>query len=386
MESAALNLQALVVCSDDKIIRALRRVLSDLEIAAEFCSDADSAVSKLTRRRFESVIVDCAEPDIAAKVFASVRSALCNKRSIAVAMIDRQKAVRTAFELGAHFVLYKPISAERARNSFRAARALMKCERRRNARVPVEIPVALTGGRGTPQRKAISCDLGVGGMSLKLSRRALTDGALHVKFELPGAECSIECAAEIAWDGGGAQAGIRFVNLPAAQRDHLKAWLGRHAPAMEPDDPPAPCKLTDLSPGACYVEMPSPFPVNTRVSLNIRLVKFESQAQGVVRVMHPEIGMGVEFTRTTEQQRSQLAQFIHNLKTSNAPPQLVVEPEGMNDSEPTEAETQAWVESEDPLLQLFQKSNDLTADSFLNVLRSQRNSIALKAQAAAASV
>ena len=213
MESAALNLQALVVCSDDKIIRALRRVLSDLEIAAEFCSDADSAVSKLTRRRFESVIVDCAEPDIAAKVFASVRSALCNKRSIAVAMIDRQKAVRTAFELGAHFVLYKPISAERARNSFRAARALMKCERRRNARVPVEIPVALTGGRGTPQRKAISCDLGVGGMSLKLSRRALTDGALHVKFELPGAECSIECAAEIAWDGGGAQAGIRFVNL-----------------------------------------------------------------------------------------------------------------------------------------------------------------------------
>lgn len=386
MESAALNLQALVVCSDDKIIRALRRVLSDLEIAAEFCSDADSAVSKLTRRRFESVIVDCAEPDIAAKVFASVRSALCNKRSIAVAMIDRQKAVRTAFELGAHFVLYKPISAERARNSFRAARALMKCERRRNARVPVEIPVALTGGRGTPQRKAISCDLGVGGMSLKLSRRALTDGALHVKFELPGAECSIECAAEIAWDGGGSQAGVRFVNLSAAQRDHLKSWLGRHAPAMEPDDPPAPCKLTDLSPGACYVEMPSPFPVNTRVSLNIRLVKFESQAQGVVRVMHPEIGMGVEFTRTTEQQRSQMAQFIHNLKTSNAPPQLVVEPEGMNDSEPTEAETQAWVESEDPLLQLFQKSNDLTADSFLNVLRSQRNSIALKAQAAAASV
>ena len=386
MESAALNLQALVVCSDDKIIRALRRVLSDLEIAAEFCSDADSAVSKLTRRRFESVIVDCAEPDIAAKVFASVRSALCNKRSIAVAMIDRQKAVRTAFELGAHFVLYKPISAERARNSFRAARALMKCERRRNARVPVEIPVALTGGRGTPQRKAISCDLGVGGMSLKLSRRALTDGALHVKFELPGAECSIECAAEIAWDGGGSQAGVRFVNLTAAQRDHLKSWLGRHAPAMEPDDPPAPCKLTDLSPGACYVEMPSPFPVNTRVSLNIRLVKFESQAQGVVRVMHPEIGMGVEFTRTTEQQRSQMAQFIHNLKTSNAPPQLVVEPEGMNDSEPTEAETQAWVESEDPLLQLFQKSNDLTADSFLNVLRSQRNSIALKAQAAAASV
>ena len=386
MESSAGNLQALVVCSDDKIIRALRRVLSDLEIAVEFCSDADSAVRKLTRRRFESVIVDCAEPDTAAKVFASVRSALCNKRSIAVALIDRQKAVRTAFELGAHFVLYKPISAERAQNSFRAARALMKCERRRNARVPVEIPVALTGDRGTPQRKAISCDLGLGGMALKLSRRALSAGALHVKFELPGAEFSIECAAEIAWDGGGSQAGIRFVNLSTAQRDHLKSWLGRHAPAMEPDDPPAPCKLTDLSLGACYVEMPTPFPVSTRVSLSIRLAKFESQAQGVVRVMHPEVGMGVEFTRTTEQQGSQLEKFIHNLKTSKEQPQLVVEPEGMNDSEPTESEMQAWAESEDPLLQLFQKSTDLTAASFLNVLRSQRESTTLKARAAAASV
>lgn len=379
-----MNLQALVVCSDDKIIRALRRVLSDLEIAAEFCNDADSAVRKLTRRRFESVIVDCAEPDTAAKVFASVRSALCNKRSIAVALIDRQKAVRTAFELGAHFVLYKPISAERAQNSFRAARALMKCERRRNARVPVEIPVALTAGHGTPQRKAVSCDLGLGGMSLKVSRRALTSGTLHVKFELPGAECSIECAAEIAWDGGGAQAGVRFVNLSAAQRDHLKAWLGRHAPAMEPDDPPAPCKLTDLSSGACYVEMPSPFPVNSRISLTIRLPKFESQAQGVVRVMHPEVGMGIEFTQSTDQQRSQLEKFVHNLKTSTAHPQLVVEPEGMNDSEPTESEMQAWAESEDPLLQLFHRSTDLTAQSFLNQLHSQRESTALKARAAAA--
>ena len=138
-----MSLQALVLCSDDKIIRVLRRVLSDLEIAVEFCSDADSVVRKLTRRRFEAVVVDCNDEDMAAQVLASVRSAPCNKRSIAVAMIDGQKAVRSAFALGAHFVLYKPISAERARTSFRAARALMKCERRRNTRVAVQIPVAL---------------------------------------------------------------------------------------------------------------------------------------------------------------------------------------------------------------------------------------------------
>src|SRR5271169_6941985 len=141
-----MSLQALVLCSDEKTTKVLRRVLSDLEIGVELCTDADSAVRKLTRGRFEAVVVDCNDEDMAARVLKSVRSAPCNKRSVAVAMIDGQKAVRSAFALGAHFVLYKPISAERARTSFRAARALMKCERRRNIRVTVQIPVAMVRG------------------------------------------------------------------------------------------------------------------------------------------------------------------------------------------------------------------------------------------------
>jgi DNA-binding NtrC family response regulator len=142
-----MSLQALLLCSDDKIVKVLRRVLSDLEIDVEISVDADSAVRKLTRRRFEAVVVDCNDEDLAAAVLSSVRSAPCNKRSIAVAMIDGQKAVRSAFALGAHFVLYKPISAERARTSFRAARALMKCERRRNTRVAIQIPATEKGAQ-----------------------------------------------------------------------------------------------------------------------------------------------------------------------------------------------------------------------------------------------
>ena len=122
-------------------MRVLRRVLSDLEISVEQCTTADSAVRRLTRQRFEAVIVDCSDEGVAANVLKSVRSAPCNKHAVAVAIIDGQKAVRSAFALGAHFALYKPISPERARTSFRAARALMKCERRRNARVAIEIPV-----------------------------------------------------------------------------------------------------------------------------------------------------------------------------------------------------------------------------------------------------
>jgi CheY-like chemotaxis protein len=378
-----MSLQALVLCSDDKIIRVLRRVLSDLEIGVELCTDADSAVRKLTRRRFEAVVVDCNDEDMAAQVLKSVRSAPCNKRSIAVAMIDGQKAVRSAFALGAHFVLYKPISAERARTSFRAARALMKCERRRNTRVRVQIPVALVSEDGAGQRKAVTSDISQGGMSVKLARRNKKSRPMRIKFALPGTDDSIECAAEVAWEGGGAQSGLRFVNLSPEQRDHLRSWLARHSPEMEPDDPPVPCKLTDLSSGGCYLEMPAPLPINTKVILTMRLAKFESRAEGLVRVMHPEVGMGVEFTRTTNQQRKHLEEFIQALTKSNgAQPELVVEPEGMNDVEADGSRKDILDEMEDPLLELFQRNTEFTVENFLGELRKQRNPPPL-AQAAA---
>jgi CheY-like chemotaxis protein len=379
-----MSLQALVLCSDDKILRVLRRVLSDLEIGVELCADADSAVRKLTRRRFEAVVVDCNDEDMAAQALKSVRSAPCNKRSIAVAMIDGQKAVRSAFALGAHFVLYKPISAERARTSFRAARALMKCERRRNTRVAMQIPVVLVSEKGAGQRKAVTSDISQGGMSLKLSRRAKDSDPMQVKFTLPGTDDNIECAAEVAWDSGGAHAGIRFVNLSPEYRDQLKTWLARHSPEMEPDDPPAPCRLTDLSSGGCYLEMAAPLPTNTRVILTMRIAKLESRAEGVVRVMHPEIGMGVEFTQTTNQQRKHLEKFIHALKNNDgAQPELVVEPEGLNDAESVPRQI-ASDEIDDPLLELFQRSAEFTAESFMSELRKQRNSPALAAAHAVA--
>ncbi|HXM63349.1 MAG TPA: PilZ domain-containing protein [Terriglobales bacterium] len=382
-----MSLQALVLCSDDKTTRVLRRILSDLEIAVEFCSDADAAVRKLTRRRFEAVVVDCNDEDMAAQALKSVRAAPCNKRSIAVAMIDGQTAVRSAFALGAHFVLYKPISAERARTSFRAARALMKCERRRNTRVPMQIPVALVGEKGSGQRKAVTSDISQGGMSIKLSRRAQKSGPMRIKFTLPGTDHDIECAAEVAWEGDGSQAGIRFSNLSSEQRDHLKVWLARHAPEMELDDPPSPCQLTDLSSGGCYLEMAAPFPMNTRVILIMRLKKLESRVEGVVRVMHPEAGMGVEFTRTTNQQRKHLEEFIHALKShKGAQPEMVVEPEGMNDAEPVSSTASVMDDLEDPLLELFQRNADLTAESFLSELRKQRSSPPLAAQVASGSL
>ena len=119
-----------------------RRVLGDLDIEVDLCAGADAALRKLTRQRFEAIIADCAD-DGAFEVLRSARSAPCNKQAVAVAIVEPIVGLKAVFDIGAHFVLYKPVSSERAKSSFRAARALMKSERRRNVRVAVQIPVIM---------------------------------------------------------------------------------------------------------------------------------------------------------------------------------------------------------------------------------------------------
>ena len=376
-----MNLQSLVLCSDEKIVRVLRRVLNDLEIAMEHCSDPEVAGLKLSRRRFEAVIVDCQNPAVAGQILKAARNAPSNKNAVAVALIDGQSDVRSAFELGAHFVLYKPISAERAKSSFRAARALMKCERRRAGRVPVAMPVMyqFKTSDSIELERTVSSDLSEDGIGVRLAHRHHDRGPMRLQFKLPGSKELIEAEAELAWENPNGQAGIRFLDLPAATREQLKSWLKANSPDAGEDDPPARCKLTDLSLGGCYLETPSPFPMRARVELSMRVGELQLHATGLVRVMHPDVGMGVAFIQRTPEQRQEVEKFIHTLMESNgAIPELLVEPEGLESISPAAVEEMAEglkaESNEDPLLELFEHKADLPTAEFLNELRKQRRS------------
>ena len=170
-----MNLKSLLLCSDEKIGRVLRRTLGDLEIDVEHCTTAEAALRYLTRDRFEAIIVDCAGPG-AADVLRGARTAPCNKRAIAMAILDPDTGLRSAFEIGAHFILYKPVSAERAKSSFRAARALMKRERRRNSRVNVRFPVEMVNVGSGVRFKVNTTDVGEGGLAVSLPRRSKPHG------------------------------------------------------------------------------------------------------------------------------------------------------------------------------------------------------------------
>jgi hypothetical protein len=215
-------------------------------------------------------------------------------------------------------------------------------------------------------------------MAIQMPKRHQDAGPWEVHFTLPGSESPFDLTGEVAWHNPGGQVGIRFTNLAVDVGHQLRQWLNQNAPEAEKDDPPVRCKLTDLSLGGCYLEISSPFPVRTRIVLAMKVAEVELRVEGVVRVMHPEVGMGVEFTQKTTEQRNHVEKFIHALMNAgDSLPELMVEPEGLEGeaaSHTNPGSLGMTSEVEDPLLDLFQHKASLPSELFLNELRKQRRS------------
>ena len=191
----------------------------------------------------------------------NVYQASGSKNIVTVALLNDKTKVRNVFGAGANFVLYKPISQQQAEASLRAAIAMMKRERRRSFRVPVQLEVKLKVENGT-EMEGILLDLSEDGLDV-LAAQPLCPGArISARFTLPEQSSEIEVQGEIAWANPNGESGVRYIDLADNLRQTLREWVVINAAEILPEDPEpvSECKLTDLSLGGCYVETVSPFP------------------------------------------------------------------------------------------------------------------------------
>jgi DNA-binding response OmpR family regulator len=373
-----MNLKTLLLSSDEKTVRILRRVLGDLEIDVQHTATADDAIRLITRQRFEGIIVDVTNMEEAGDVLRGAKAAPVNKRALAIVLVESSVGMKGGFDMGAHFVLHKPFAVERAKASFRAVRALMRRERRMQMRVPVQVPVSCFG---SASYKAKTIDICEGGMAIQFSGKVAKESPLRFSLELPGLNRVLEIYGELAWEGNGEQAGVRFKDATDDQRGLLRKWLSKQLPEPEENDPPTNCRVTDLSVGGCYLTTNSPFPRGTRVNLSIKTAGGEARAKGFVLVAHPEFGMGVEFVQKTAEQRDQAQRLVTALRAKGDSPELQVEPEGLEMSSPEDRLAMAVASkseasgSEDALVDLFRHKFQIPVEAFMEQMRGTRQSV-----------
>ena len=223
-----MALQALLLSRDPEVHRTLRRVLDAANIDLDLSNDADQARHILLRRKYDALLVDCDDIPNGPLLLREMRQGKSNKSCIAFALVNGKTSIQQAFEMGANFVLDKPISADRVARSVRAAQGLIMRERRRYHRHLIKATGAILVDQGAELPLNIT-NISHGGISIECSRKLDEGGAARLRLQLPGTKRDLDIKGEVLWSTPEGRAGIRFQILSADAKRDLDAWLEKRS-------------------------------------------------------------------------------------------------------------------------------------------------------------
>ena len=231
-----MTLSALLVCVDEAAAQVLRRVLEELSIRVEACPDFARASIRLAQERFDVVIVDGDSNAAVIGLLRESRLSRLNDATLAVAVVAGQESIREMFSLGVNFVLYKPVAYDRALSSLRAARAVMRKEKRKNARAVVHAHATIDYAN-VQQERATLVDLAQDGMAVQFGKKLPPTSKVYFQFKLPQQSAVIRLSGQVVWQDWNGRAGVQFVDVPKTSRKLLTDFLTANAPSESKRDP-----------------------------------------------------------------------------------------------------------------------------------------------------
>jgi CheY-like chemotaxis protein len=262
-----MDLRALVVCPDQESASLLSLILSELGMAAEHTTAIARGMELVDSDRFDAIVLDYRADQSSETFLSRLRQSAKNRASMLIAIVDSEFNARPVFGLGANFVLYRPLSSERTRISLRAARGLMRRERRRAPRTPVT-STANVAYPGAPETNAVLTDLSDGGTSLQIANPIPPASKVYFEFALPGQQQLVRLSGEVAWQDSSGRTGIRFLDVPQSSRRLIQAWLQQNQVSQPGDSSgrSAPGKPAATQPSLNQVVINQSLPVRETTS------------------------------------------------------------------------------------------------------------------------
>ena len=236
-----MALTSLVVCADLKAVQVLSQILRELNITADHCGDLASAAGRLASEHFDAVVIDCQDQMPAIELIAGVRKLPINRSTLIIALVDGRDQVRDIFGQGANFIVYKPVSVERASSSLRAARGLMAREKRIKLRIALHAPASITYANAE-NVAATLLDLSEDGLAIQSERRLPPRCKVYFQFNLPGDKSSVRLSGDVVWQDSSGRVGIRFVDVPQTSRRTMNEWIKSSMARLETAEKNAPKK------------------------------------------------------------------------------------------------------------------------------------------------
>ncbi len=226
-----VRLDGLLFSSDTQLLGVMNQILASFAIKTEVCGELNSALDAVNHRRLDAVIVDwngVLDPN---RIVCAARKSSPNSNSTIVAMVD-QDSEAYALLAGANFMIHKPMDVDHARRCMRAAYGTMLQNRRRSARVAVDIPVSVRVIGGQRFEARIS-DISIGGVALQSKQSLAIEQKVTALFSLPGTKNLVNLSGTVVNSDGKGRAGIRFTSVPEDDLTSLQTWLASELTKME---------------------------------------------------------------------------------------------------------------------------------------------------------
>jgi DNA-binding response OmpR family regulator len=232
-----VRLDGLLFSSDAQVLGVMNQLLDSYAIRTEVCGELDSALEAVTNRRLDAVIVDwnsVRDPNLLVR---AARKSSPNSNSTIVAMVEPGSETY-ALLAGANFMINKPTDLDHARRCMRAAYGTMQQNRRRSARVAVDLPVVLRVIEGERHEARIS-DISIGGIAVRSERPLQLDQKVTALFTLPRTTDLIYLSGAVVNTDRQERAGVRFSFIPDEDLARLQTWLAGELIKLESADMPA---------------------------------------------------------------------------------------------------------------------------------------------------
>jgi CheY-like chemotaxis protein len=219
-----MGLECLIVTGDPTLLGHFQASLNAHGASLQLRQDCASAIELASRRHLDGLMIDCDDVPGGTKALARLRSTPANQQTVIIAVVHGSTSSEAALDLGANFVVSKPIQQTRLRSVLHVAVAMMEREHRRYFRYDVDLRVRFRNPLGqsfTASMKNVS----EGGLAINLIDPLRLKGLVIVEFELPSVEPqTFHAKAEVVWsDSFGV--GLRFLYIEKESGVALQTWL-----------------------------------------------------------------------------------------------------------------------------------------------------------------
>jgi CheY-like chemotaxis protein len=221
---------ALLISNDAAAVGVTSKILNDYDVKVDVARTAPDMAKMMQHRRYDLAVYDHDVPG--ATELASTHW-IRNRPRLAMALI-RSGDVKELNGRPIQLVVPKPFTSDLFVKSIRAAYSLIVKDRRAAFRLPVEIEASSSmlvfAGGGRPLENVKVVNLSQSGMRIEAGEPLPKGGLIAIQFLLPESKKLVRAKGTIIWSDESGKAGIKFGDIPAADRKNLYDWLSLRTP------------------------------------------------------------------------------------------------------------------------------------------------------------